>query len=365
MDGSRREMILEAKELRPYDVFRAWGRILGGRAPSLSVEITRRCPLSCPGCYAYNGRHLGPVGSLANVAELEGAALVQRVISSVDFHRPLILSIVGGEPLVRRREITELLPALELRGIHSQVVTSAALPIPLEWRRLRRLAIVVSVDGLPPEHDKRRAPATYERILHHIRGHRITVHCTVTRQMTEKAGYLGEFLDFWSQRPETAKIWISLYTPQVAEVSSEVLPPDVRSRLIGELSALSGSFPKLELPAGVLQAFRQPPSDPGHCVFALTTKCISADLTTAVVPCQLGGIPDCSQCGCIAGAAMAAVSRHRLSIGIRAGTIFDVSRTLGLQLMALRRLDFSRRHRLSRHKLPADAAEHAVLPGHF
>jgi hypothetical protein len=40
---------------------------------------------------------------------------------------------------------------------------------------------VVSVDGLQPEHDKRRSPATYERILKHIVGHRTTIHCTITK----------------------------------------------------------------------------------------------------------------------------------------------------------------------------------------
>ena len=37
----------------------AWFRILNGRAPMLSIEITRECPLHCPGCYAYNDSHLG------------------------------------------------------------------------------------------------------------------------------------------------------------------------------------------------------------------------------------------------------------------------------------------------------------------
>ena len=34
-------------------LFTAWGRILAGRVPNLSVEITRECPLTCPGCYAF------------------------------------------------------------------------------------------------------------------------------------------------------------------------------------------------------------------------------------------------------------------------------------------------------------------------
>ena len=34
-------------------VIRGWGQILAGRQPNLSIEITRECPLTCPGCYAY------------------------------------------------------------------------------------------------------------------------------------------------------------------------------------------------------------------------------------------------------------------------------------------------------------------------
>jgi sulfatase maturation enzyme AslB (radical SAM superfamily) len=59
------------------------------------------------------------------------------------------------------------------------VVTSAVRPIPAEWKQFPNLHIVVSIDGLQPEHDARRAPATYDRILKHIDGHQITVYSTV------------------------------------------------------------------------------------------------------------------------------------------------------------------------------------------
>ena len=39
-------------------IITAWGRILRGYNPSLSIEITRECPLRCPGCYAYGDEHL-------------------------------------------------------------------------------------------------------------------------------------------------------------------------------------------------------------------------------------------------------------------------------------------------------------------
>ena len=42
----------------------AWRKILKGEQPSLSIEITRECPLRCPGCYAYEPQHLGQLGPL-------------------------------------------------------------------------------------------------------------------------------------------------------------------------------------------------------------------------------------------------------------------------------------------------------------
>src|SRR5713226_2400137 len=206
-------------------IFSAWGRILSGYSPPLSIEITRECPLRCPGCYAYGDDHLGGDLTLREVRDFKGQALVDGVLALVDRQRPLHVSIVGGEPLVRYRELTTILPLLSARGIHVQLVTSAVREIPAAWRSIPRLSIVVSIDGLQPEHDVRRAPATYDRILKHIEGHSITVHCTVTRQQVNHQGYLEEFLLFWSQRTEVKKVWFSLYTPQVGERSAERLLP--------------------------------------------------------------------------------------------------------------------------------------------
>src|SRR4051812_19416711 len=159
--------------MNTLEILRGWKTILNGRAPFLSVEITRECPLSCPGCYAYGDEHLGGGVLLKQVSDFKGDELVRRVLDLVDEYQPLHLSIVGGEPLVRFRELDEILPEICRRGIHVQLVTSAVRPIPRAWGSLERLTIAVSIDGLAPEHDLRRKPATYERILKHIEGHRI------------------------------------------------------------------------------------------------------------------------------------------------------------------------------------------------
>jgi len=202
-------------------------------------------------------------------------------------------------------------------------------PIPQEWNVLRRLQIVVSIDGLQPEHDVRRTPATYDRILKHIKGHAITVHCTVTRQQSLRDGYLDEFVEFWSKNPDTHQIWISLYTPQIGEESAERLTPDDRQRVIAALMHLRTRHPKLRMPRGLIKVYEEPPTSPDKCVFAQTTLCVSADFKRQIAPCQFGGSPDCSNCGCIASAGLKAVARHRLPGGIRVGAIFEHSLAIG------------------------------------
>jgi MoaA/NifB/PqqE/SkfB family radical SAM enzyme len=317
-------------------IISAWGRILAGYTPALSIEITRECPLRCPGCYAYGDDHLGGELTLRDVRDLKGQALVDGILALVDRHRPLHVSLVGGEPLVRYRELKILLPILARRGIHAQVVTSAVREIPREWRGLSRLSIVVSIDGLQPEHDARRTPATYDRILKHIAGHQITVHCTVTRQQVNRAGYLEEFLRFWSAKEETTKIWMSLYTPQIGETSAERLSASDRRHVVSDLMALRLRYPKLAAPKGLLEVYADPPQSPEECVFARTTMSISADLTTRITPCQFGGNPDCTNCGCIASAGLAAVARHQLWGFVPVGSVFSGSMKIGARVKRLR-----------------------------
>ncbi len=210
-------------------IFQAWGKILKGEHPSLSIEITRECPLQCPGCYAYDDAHLGGGKRLRDLNDRRGQSLVDGVLEVVDRLKPLHLSIVGGDPLVRYRELQLLIPLLLARRIHVQIVTSAFRTMGPTWASLPHLHIVVSIDGLQPEHDVRRAPATYDRILKNIQGQRVTIHCTITGQMMKRPGYLAAFLEFWTPRPEIKKVWFSLFTPQVGDQIPEILSSEEKA----------------------------------------------------------------------------------------------------------------------------------------
>ena len=323
--------------MQTSQILQAWAKILKGEYPSLSIEITRECPLKCPGCYAYDEAHLGGGQTLRQLNDRRGQALVDGVLGVVDRLKPLHLSIVGGDPLVRYRELEQMIPQLLARGIHVQIVTSAFRTMGPTWASLPHLHVVVSIDGLQPEHDARRAPATYERILKNIADQRVTVHCTITGQMMKRPGYLREFLEFWTPRPEIKKVWFSMFTPQVGDRMPEILTAEERAQAIAEMKELRKEYPKLDMPETVIEQFVNPPHSPEECIFAQTTQTLSADLETKITPCQFGGTPDCASCGCIASMGLASVGAHKLGGVLAVGAIFQASLKIGRNYAQRRR----------------------------
>jgi MoaA/NifB/PqqE/SkfB family radical SAM enzyme len=329
-------MSLRTPAIRAGEFLEAWRKILAGRAPMLSIEITRECPLSCPGCYAYGDTHLGDGVPLRQLSDFRGDALVEGVLDLVRKHRPIHVSLVGGEPMVRHRELSRILPMLGRMGIHALVVTSGVVPIPQSWMSIPRLRVAVSIDGLREDHDIRRQPATYERILKNIRGRRVNVHWVITSPMLQRAGYLEDYVSFWSARAEVNRIWVSVYTPQAGERSPEMLTPEDRERLAQELPGLRERYPKFLISDRIMQAFLGPPRNPQECLFARMSTNYSADLRTRVEPCVFGGTPDCSQCGCAASMGLHSVKSVRVAGPVRIDHLIRASMALGTWLGRLR-----------------------------
>jgi MoaA/NifB/PqqE/SkfB family radical SAM enzyme len=315
--------------ITPRDLARAWWRVLSGRVPMLSIEITRECPLSCPGCYAYGNDHLGGEITLRELRDFRGHALVEGVLDLVRRHRPLHVSLVGGEPMIRHRELDRILPALSDMGIFSMVVTSGVIPIPSDWMQLPRVRIAVSVDGLPEHHDIRRAPATYERILKNVAGRKINVHWVITRPMLARANYLEDYVSFWNARDEVDHIWVSVYSPQIGEESVERLTTEDRERVACELPELRLNYRKLLISEGMAHAFVEPPSNPESCLFSKMSLNYSADLRSRIEPCVFGGNPDCTQCGCSISSALHWIQEEKILGPLRVGHMVKASLAVG------------------------------------
>lgn len=296
----------------------------------LSIEVTRECPLSCPGCYAYGDSHLGGGITLRELSDSRGDALVNGVMGLVQKHRPLHVSLVGGEPMVRHRELSLILPALSEMRVFTLVVTSGVIQVPAGWMKIPRLRVAVSVDGLPEHHDVRRKPATYDRILKNIAGCEVNIHWTITRPMLRRAGYLDEYVAFWSARPEVNRIWVSMYTPQVGERSPEMLNDEDRMDVARQLPALAAEYPKLLFHEGLARAFLRPPVTPDDCLFAKMSANYSADLKSRVEPCVFGGTPDCSQCGCVASTGLHWIRGVKVAGRLKVDHFIDASIRVGL-----------------------------------
>jgi MoaA/NifB/PqqE/SkfB family radical SAM enzyme len=294
--------------------------------------------------------------TLRQLSDFKGEELVRRILALVDELRPLHLSIVGGDPLVRYREMETLMPLLLRRGIHVQVVTSAFRSIPASWAGVRNLTVAVSIDGLQPDHDVRRQPATYERILKNIAGHKITVHCTITSQMMERDGYLDDFARFWNARDEVHAIWFSMFTPQRGDYPVERLAQEQRVSAVRQLMDVQARYSKVQMPKVVLEQFLRPPDSPADCIFARTTETISADLRTRITPCQFGGEPDCAECGCYASMGLAAVGAVKLAGFVPVEQIFRISADIGARIAQRR----TKRAPAVEDQRPPDPAEQLV-----
>ena len=322
--------------LRATHLIKSWGGILSGRSPLMSIEITRECPLSCPGCYAYNDTHLGGEKNLRDLSDFKGDELVERVLDLVRRHRPLHVSLVGGEPMMRHRELDEIIPALTDMGIFSMVVTSGVIPIPQEWMKIPNFRVALSVDGLPEHHDVRRKPATYERILRNIAGCEVNVHWTITHPMVQRPGYLEEYVRFWSERPEVNFIWTSYYSPQAGEQSPEMLTPADREVLLRDLPPLRRKYPKFLMNAGLAETYNAPPRNPDDCIFSTMSVNYTADMKTRVEPCIFGGNPDCSQCGCAISVALHWIGQRKLLGPLTVGHLVRSSVGIGSLVARLR-----------------------------
>lgn len=328
--------------MRSRDVISSWGKVLAGHTPLLSIEITKECPLRCPGCYAYNADHLGGDVTLKALSDFRGDELVERILDLVERRQPLHVSLVGGEPMLRHRELSRILPKLNEQGRHVMVVTSGIVPVPMEWMEYDRFTVAVSIDGNPEHHDVRRAPATYERILRNIEGRRVFIHGTLTSPMLQDPEYVSRYISFWNDRPEVKHIWLSLYSPQRGEESAEKLTPEDRARISSWLPELNRKYAKLLAPDGMAKTYMKPPTSPADCAFAQTSVNYTADLKTRVEPCVFGGDPDCSQCGCAASIALHWIRDTRLVGPVRVRHMLQGSLKVGQVMRRLRGASWKR-----------------------
>ena len=71
---------------------------------------------------------------------------------------------------------------------------------------------------------------------------------------------------FWSHQDAIRKILVSLYTPQIGEISDERLEPADRVRIVDDLLSIRSRFPKLAMPRPMVEAYGRPPRPTTVCL---------------------------------------------------------------------------------------------------
>lgn len=186
--------------MRKTAILPAWARILRGYKPLLSIEITKECPLSCPGCYAYEDEHLGNGTTLRQLSDYKGDSLVEGILragAAVSAAACVDRGRRATHSLSRTRGPATTAGPDEHRGSAGHE-RGAAHPGALGGARVPAPSRVCGRPARAPRYTAQ-ARATYDRILRNITGYRVIVHCTVTAQLLERATYLDDFAAFWSE----------------------------------------------------------------------------------------------------------------------------------------------------------------------
>ena len=251
--------------------------------------------------------------TLREVRDFKGQELVDGVLALVDRHRPAPSVDRRRRTAGPLRELNTLLPLLsqardsrpdrhERRARHAARVARLA-PLPADRlhrrppARARRTADAGHLRTHPEEH---RRPPDYGSLHDHApAGEPAGIHRGVPRLLVRR-GPKCRRSGTASTRRRSAKCPTRFSGRTIASASSTIC------------RRMRPRYPKLEVPKELLAVYAEPPQSPDECVFARLTTTISADLTTKISPCQFGGTPDCSNCGCMASAGMAAIARHRV-----------------------------------------------------
>lgn len=122
----------------------------------VTIEVTGRCPLTCPHCYA----DAGPDRGERDLELPELLALAFQVRR--DFGRDVRISLTGGDPLARP-DLPVLLRLLRVLGYAPALETNGRLLDATLGRRVAPFlsAATVSLDGPPEVHERRRGPGTF------------------------------------------------------------------------------------------------------------------------------------------------------------------------------------------------------------
>jgi radical SAM protein with 4Fe4S-binding SPASM domain len=169
----------------------------------LAWESTLRCNLDCLHCGSDCLKDNAAGGDEISAVEMKG---ILKDIAEVYDPDQITVPLIGGEPLVRRRDILDVGSYAASLGYHWGIVTNALLLNQDTIKELKAAglqAISVSVDGIEADHDaQRRRPGLHKIVVLALQGlledpfyRKFDVICCVTKINIERLeGFLEDLL---------------------------------------------------------------------------------------------------------------------------------------------------------------------------
>ncbi len=204
------------------------------RLLEISIELTKKCNLTCVMCSVWKGALDGIPGEL-----------VRDILRDARRLGATAFSPSGAESFMRKDFLDILETAQDLGFERIEVVTNGIL-VPAHADRLARLAgltLHVSIDGPPDIHDRLRGAGSYERAM---RG----VHAALERGIrTELSGVLmaptlgtaGHIIDLAAELG-LGRVSFQPFQPEIAgsggDHSDWTFPPEQRQHVAEDLEAL-------------------------------------------------------------------------------------------------------------------------------
>jgi len=189
------------------------------------ISPTMRCNLHCEGCYASEYAHESDMP----------AELFQRVVDEAAEMGDYLVTVLGGEPFMRR-DLLDIVAANP--ETYFQIFTNGTLVTPAHIARLAELgnaALMLSIEGDEQTTDLRRGPGTYGKLLRTMdllkeQGVLFGYSSTVTRRNWEML-LSDEFVDPLVARG-AAISWHFLYMPVGRAPNVDLMPtPEQRDRI--------------------------------------------------------------------------------------------------------------------------------------
>jgi uncharacterized radical SAM superfamily Fe-S cluster-containing enzyme len=168
------------------------------------IEVTDRCNLTCPTCYAESSPSRGRHRTLAEVE-----AMLDAIVASEG--RPDVVQISGGEPTIHP-QFFEILDAARRRPIRHLMLNTNGIRIARDEQFVARLATYMPAFEVYLQFDSLRAGPlealrgkdlreVRHQALAHLNAHRLSTTLVVTLQQGLNTDEIGEIIDFALQQP--------------------------------------------------------------------------------------------------------------------------------------------------------------------